>query len=276
MGRFIITDSTAYLDPDYIASKQIRVVPLSVVLEDRSFKEGEGLTNREYFDLLRSKPIYPKTSQPSAGDFVACFEALQPGDEAVVLLISSGISGTVQSAMLARDMLDDRGQHVYVIDTQLTAGALMMIIHYAQGLLETEMPTEEIVLEMQKICQHTRIFFVVDNLEYLVRGGRLGNLARVFANIMQIKPVLQLKGGHIELYQKIRTRRQAIEHLLDLVRADQASIQRLSLMHVDCPEDARELAARVSAFYTGEIAICDIGPVIGSHVGPGTLGITWF
>lgn len=276
MAAYMITDSTAYLDPDYIREKHIRVVPLSVILEDRAFKEGYGMSNREYFSLLRARPIYPKTSQPAAGDFLASFQEMAPDDEVLVLLISSQISGTVQSAMMARDMLEEGRERIHIIDSRQTAGALMMLAGYAQELIDSGLPMNEVLSMVEAACQKTKTYFVVINLEYLVRGGRLGNLARVFANIMQIKPVLQLKEGRIELYQKIRTRHQAVNHLLELLEEDAGSIQRLALMHVDCADDAAALADRIRAIYKGEFQICDIGPVIGSHVGPGTLGITWF
>lgn len=276
MTQYIITDSTAYLDPEYARAQSIRVVPLNVILEDRVFKEGHGLSNREYFSLLRSQPIFPKTSQPAAGDFLACFQELQPGDEALVLLISGGLSGTVQSALVARDMLEEGASRIYILDSRLTAAALMMNIMHARELMDAVRPMAEIVAEVQETCQRTRLFFVVNNLEYLVRGGRLGHWSRVLANLMQIKPVLQLKDGQIELYQKIRTRHQAVNHILELFQSNLSTIRRAALMHVDCAEDAAGLAARIREIYDGDIPICDVGPVIGSHVGPGTIGLAWF
>lgn len=277
MTRYIVTDSTAYLDQSYLENGSIRVVPLNVNLEGEVFKEGEHYTNREYFSILRKRPIYPQTSQPPAGEFLQCFESFEPGDEALVLLISGGISGSILSAQVAREMLDaERAARVHIVETNITAGGLMAVVDYARELLDTGVPIDKAVAEIEDIARRVQLFFVVEDLEYLVRGGRVGHWSRVVANTLKIKPVLFFQKGKIEVYQKIRTKHKALDHIYELTREQAPGMRRLSVMHVDCPEELEQFAARLRPHYQGELLFCDLGPVIGSHVGPGTIGVSWF
>lgn len=277
MTRYIVTDSTAYLDHSYLAAGNIRVVPLNVNLEGEMFKEGEHYSNREYFTILRKRPVYPQTSQPPAGEFLQCFESFQPGDEALVLLISGGISGSILSAQVAREMLDpERAARIHIIETNITAGGLMALVHYVRKRLDSGVPISEMIAEVEEIARRIQLFFVVDNLEYLVRGGRVGHWSRVVANTLKIKPVLHFQNGRIEVYQKIRTKRKALDHIYELTRKEIPQMRQLSLMHVDCQEELEQFASRLIPHYQGQILVCDLGPVIGSHVGPGTIGVSWF
>ncbi len=276
MTRYIITDSTAYLGEEYFLSYPVKKVPLYVNLEGDVFKEGEKYSNKEYYEIMRSKPLYPQTSQPAAGEFLTCFESLNDEDEALVLLISGGISGTIQSAQMARDMLGANADRIHILETNITAGGLMLIVDWARQRLEEGTPTEQVLKELEDISKRVKLFFVVDNLEYLVRGGRVGHWSRVLANTLKLKPVLHFEKGKIELYQKIRTKHKALDHIVDLVAAELPHINRLSVMYVDNASEAEQLSERIKEFYPGEIMLCGLGPVIGSHVGPGTLGIAWF
>lgn len=276
MSRIIVTDSTSYLDEGYRQDKHIRVVPLNVDFNGQSFKEGEHFSNREYYQLMRAEPVFPTTSQPAAGDFLKVFESLTGEDEALVLLISSQISGTVGSARLAREMAGDKLSSIHIVDTNLTAAPLLMVVKLAQKRLDAGWPIDQILEEIDDVSQQMKTYFVVDNLEYLVRGGRLGHWARVLANTLKLKPVLELRGGRIELYQKIRTKHNAINHIFDMLAADLPAVKHLGLMHVDSEDEVRLLESRIREIYNGELFVQEVGPVVGSHAGPGTIGMAWY
>ncbi len=275
MARNIVTDSTAYLDEEYIRKHKIRVVPLYVHLDDAVFKEGSGMSHRAYYQLMRTRPIFPRTSQPSAGDFLEIYKEARSDDELLVLTISSALSGTEQSAYAALQILDEPHARIEIFDSRLTAAALAMMIYKAQRMLDDLLPTGMILQHLVNLPELTRTYFVVDNLEYLKRSGRIGSWAKMLADAFQIKPVLQLKNGEIELYQKIRTRHKALAHIVELIAKEAENIEQLYVMHVDCTEEAEKLAGQIRTVYKGAINLMEVGPVIGSHVGPGGLGAAW-
>ncbi|MEN6326590.1 MAG: DegV family protein [Syntrophomonas sp.] len=276
MAQFVVTDSTAYLSPEFIKQNKIEVVPLNVNLQGEIFKEGMGRTNHDYFNLLRQQPIFPQTSQPSAGDFLKVFAQLKSGDEALVIVISAGISGTDQSALTARKMLNREDIKIEVIDSRFTSLGLAFQVMKAYELRDRGNKLEDIKEDLINMQKQMSFFFLVDDLEYLARGGRIGHWSKHLGSILQIKPVLHLKDGKIEVFQKIRTRSKAINLIAEEFSKRAGQVEKVAIAHVDSWELVPEIRDKIAGIYKGPLEIYEVGPVIGSHVGPGTVGLCFY
>ncbi|MBO8158725.1 DegV family protein [Thermosyntropha sp.] len=274
--KLIITDSTASLPPGFAEKNNVVIVPLKVNIEDKSLREGIDISNREYYRLLRSKPIFPQTSQPAAGDFLDIFRTLKPGDEALAILISSQISGTVQAATIAKDMLKNNKARIEIFDSLSTVVGLGFQVMKACELVKEDFPLDKIIEELKLIRHKTKILFIVDNLEYLARGGRISHAVKTLGNLLQIKPVLSIiQTGKIEVYDKVRTKKKAVKKIIEEFKKEADTAELLSVVHVDNPQEAEEIYKEIRNFYSGPSIITEPGPVIGSHVGPGAVGLAW-
>lgn len=276
MSRLIITDSTSDLPDDFIRHSHIRIVPLNVHLEEREYKDGIDLRPAELYSRLRSENIFPRTSQPSAGDFLAVLQKLQYGDECLVLVLSSELSGTYQSALLAQDMLNSSGAEIHVIDSRSASIGLGFQVMAAQNSFDQGKDTAEVLTELAQIRRTTRLFFAVDTLEYLARGGRIGQLGKTLGNLLQIKPVLHVNDGRVDLLEKVRTKPKAVQRILDVFAAEADRATRVAVLHVDALEEGQDLMAKVKELYRGPVLLVQPGTVVGSHTGPGTVGLCWY
>jgi DegV family protein with EDD domain len=277
MAIVVITDSTS--DLPFNNKYNIKVVPLNIKIQDTVFKEGFGPSNQQYYHILRTTPVFPTTSQPSAGDFVKEFSSLDADDEAIVILISSRLSGTVHSAQMAKKMVSaKRNLKITIIDSETTTAALGLQVIKAAELAQSnpELNTDDILAEIERIKRNQRLYFVVDNLEYLARGGRISQASKHLGNILQVKPILHITQGKIEVYEKVRTKPRALARILEEFEASLHSIEKVAIMHVDALEEAQALQEKVQQLYSGEFTISETGPVIGSHTGPGALGLAYY
>jgi DegV family protein with EDD domain len=275
MAIHIITDSTAYLTEKMLQDEDIRIVPLNVMLQGRQYREGIDLNNRECYRIMRSQSVFPTTSQPSVGDFLQAYRSLPPGAEALVILISSGLSGTWHAAEMAQAMLNRDDVKIHVIDSWSTTIGLALQIMRVCELRRQGQGIDAILEELKRIIPKTRIFFVVDNLEYLYRGGRIGPAAKYFGNMLQIKPVLYIHHGKIDVFDKIRTKYKAVSRIVEAFSDLSPQVEKLAVTHVDAPEEAEELRQRLAEIYSGSIYLRETGPVIGAHVGPGAVGLAY-
>ncbi|MGI6435000.1 MAG: DegV family protein [Syntrophomonadaceae bacterium] len=275
MAISIITDSTAYLSKTLLDQENIEVVPLNIIMQDKQYREGE-LSNRECYRIMRHQPVFPQTSQPSVGDFLEVYQRLLPGDEALVILISSCLSGTCHSAVMAQGLLNRSDVSIHVVDSLSTSIGLALQIEQACEMRQAGSSMEAILGEMKRIIPKTNVFFIVDDLEYLSRGGRIGPAAKYIGNALQIKPILYLQEGRIEVFDKIRTKHKAVTRIVDAFSRLSPQVEKLAVTHVDAPEEAEELRLRLSQIYSGPICVRETGPVIGAHVGPGTVGLAYF
>lgn len=275
MAIRIITDSTAYLSKTLLDQEKIKVVPLNAIIQDKQYREDQ-LSNQEFYRIMRRQPVFPQTSQPSVGDFLEVYQRLLPGDEALVILISSRLSGTWHSAVMAQGLLNRSDVSIHVVDSLSTTIGLALQIQRACEMRRAGSSIEAILEEIKYIIPKTNIFFVVDDLEYLSRGGRIGPAAKYIGNVLQIKPVLYLQDGRIEVFDKIRTKHKAVTRIVDAFSRLSPQVEELAVTHVDAPEEAEELRLRLSQVYSGPIYVRETGPVIGAHVGPGTIGLGYF
>jgi DegV family protein with EDD domain len=280
MAIKIVTDSTAYLSQELINRYDISVVPLIVNFGDESFREGEKYTNKEYYHKLKTTNLVATTSQPSSGDFHAVYEKLAgEGHEIISIHISSVLSGTTASAQAASSLLPEA--KITVIDSLSTAIPLGWMVCEAAKNAQAGQSVEEITRQVEKIKQNINLLFVVDTMEFLKRGGRVGGAQALVGTLLQIKPILHLKAGRIEVFDKVRTKQKALARLIGEFDSFMSSRQpnenlRVAILHIDTEENAAILKREVLEKYPGlQIEGGELGPVVGSHAGPGTLGIAF-
>ena len=274
----IVTDSTAYLPTGLADKYDIRTLPLSVFFGRASYAEGVDITNEEFYEKLTHSGVFPTTSQPSMASFLSTYEELtRKGHPILSLHISGKLSNTVESALAASRELP--GAQIEVVDTNLTAMALGMVVLCAGEAAYEGRPLEEIKEYVQQLVQNVNLLFVVDTLEYLRKGGRIGGASALLGNILNIKPVLSLKEGRIEPVARVRTKQRALERLLELMdqRVPSRRPVHVSIIHAQALEEAVALEREVrQRFACREVLFSEIGPVLGAHVGPGTVGIAFY
>ena len=271
----IVTDSTAYLPPEFITKHQIKVIPLTVIWEGKPYTDGVEITTSDFYNRLQKSSSLPSTSQPPAGEFKDCFSTiLEEGKDIVAILISAGISGTVNSALQAQAELDPA--RIEVIDSKTAAMATGLHVIAAARKAAQGGTLQEVAQTAREAQQHTDVVFVVDTLEFLHKGGRIGGAKRFFGSMLNIKPILEMRAGKIEAVDQARTQKRALNRMAELITEKSAGEKplRMAVIHSNVPEAAQILAAEVQTrFSPEEIHIAELSPVIGTHVGPGTLAI---
>ena len=271
----IVTDSTAYLPPEIIEKYQIQVIPLSVIWDGESYQDGLDITTPQFYTRLENSPSLPSTSQPPAGEFKDCFSALlENGNDVVAILISAGISGTVNSALQAQAELDP--SRIEIVDSLTAAMATGLHVIAAARKAAQGGTLQEVVQTARQAQQQTAVVFVVDTLEFLHRGGRIGGAKRLLGSMLKIKPILEMRAGKIAAVDQERTQKRALERMLELIKekaCDEKPV-RMAVIHSNAPELAHKLKAEVlESFSPEELYVAELSPVIGTHVGPGTLAI---
>lgn len=272
----VITDSTSYLPAEIIEKYQIKIVPLNVHFEGKLFKEGSRYSNQEYYEKLRISSSFPSTSQPSAGEFLEAFQQLEPNTEALVILLSAKISGTYQSAYMAREMLPEGSQAIHLIDSHFSGMGLGFQVIAACEMLAKGHTIKEVTQALTAIQDKMRLYFVVENLEYLARGGRMSNLSCKLGTLIQLKPVLALENGELALFQKVRTFPRAMAVVMAELEKGRNNIQQIAVLNVEYHEKARQLRDELEEKYRVPVMVCNLGPVVGSHLGPGSLGVVYY
>ncbi len=268
----VITDSTSDMSPETLRRLNVTVVPLMVLMGDESFRDGIDITSRDFYQRLPTLSKLPTTSQPSPGMFMQAFEeATRDGSPVISLHISSKLSGTCENAMVAARNFPP-GQ-VRVIDTGMVSAGIALYVLTAAEMAKAGYSIEQVEAEMLSLKERIKLVAVVDTLEYLHKGGRIGGLKNFFGSLLSVKPILQLKEGEVQPLEQVRTRSKALLRLAEIVKG-MGKLDRLSIMHADDQDGAGELANLLApVFPLKDIYISNIGPVIGAHVGPRTLGI---
>jgi DegV family protein with EDD domain len=272
----IVTDSTAYLPPATVREQDIQIVPLYVHFGQEALREGIELSNDEFYSRLQEVEELPTTSQPSPGEFYEVFKALvDAGHEVVTLTISSKLSGTWNSAMAAKEMLPDAP--ISVIDTLSTSVGLQLMVQAASDAAANGFSRQEIVDQVEAIKEKLQIWFVVDTLEYLAKGGRIGNGKAFLGTLLKVKPILVLQHGAIEPLEQVRSKRKAHDRMLELVEeylGTDGPQARIAIAHALVPQEAQAIGQEIEGrLGCGQPLTAGIGPVIGTHTGPGVIGV---
>jgi len=272
----IVTDSTAYLPEATIRQHDIRIVPLYVHFGEEAFKEGVDLSDQEFYARLKEAPVLPTTSQPAAGEFHEVFKELaESGHEILTLTISSKLSGTWNSAMAAKEMLPDA--KICVIDSLSTSIGLQLMVEAAIEAVAAGATCQEIAEQIEEIKRRMYILFVVDTLEYLAKGGRIGNAKAFLGTMLKVKPILILQDGAIEPLEQVRSKRKALARMLDLIEehlGDKGPQAKVAITNALVVQEARALGQEIKArLGCADPSVADLGPVIGTHTGPGCIGV---
>ena len=272
----IVTDSTAYLPEATVRQHDLHIVPLCVHFGEEEFREGVELSHKDFYARLKVAPVLPTTSQPSAGEFYEVFkELVDAGHEVVALTISSKLSGTWNSAMAAKEMLP--GAAISVIDSLSTAIGLQLMLVAVVEAIHAGASRQQIVDQVEEIKAKIHVLFVVDTLEYLAKGGRIGNAKAFMGTLLKVKPILVLQDGAIEPLEQVRSKQKAQARMLELMGeyvGDKGAQAKVSICGALVPDEvsalSRELVGRLGC---AQPLISEIGPVIGTHTGPGVIGV---
>lgn len=274
----LITDSTSDLSPALAAELGIRVLPLTVNFGEESFRDGVDISNADFYARLRESESLPTTSQINPEVFVAAFrEVLDRGNQAVGIFISSGLSGTFQSAVIAKEMLDS--EDVFVIDSRAVTISLLLLLREAVRLRNEGVAAAEIVEKITALREDVRLYAVVDTLKYLKMGGRISAATAVVGGVLGISPIIAIKDGKVESVGKVRGRKAGVNWIKGRALEEKIDLNRpVVIGHTDCVEAMNAVEDAFSDLITQNSMIyrSEIGAVVGTHAGPGAAGMAYF
>jgi len=277
MAVQVVTDTTQYLPSAVVEAQGLHLVSLYVRFGDTLQREAEITDYEDYYERLRSARDLPTTSQPSVGDFLAVFEPiLEAGDDVVSIHLSAGISGTYDSALQARAQLAERGlgAKVEVVDSATTCGGQALLVLAAAASARRGAGLSEVARHVREAREQLKIWFVLDTLEYLRRGGRIGAAQAWVGGALKIKPLLSIE-SEITPVERVRTSGKAFERMVDYLRSRQADgADGWCVQHIRSADQAERLVERGREIFGHDpVFVTEVGPVIGAHAGPGMLGI---
>lgn len=277
MAIHIITDSSADLTAQEAKELNIRIVPMSVQFGDRSYLDGIDLTKPEFYRLLASGKDSPTTAQPTPADFLSLFEKVrEAGDEAVVLPISGALSGTYQSAVIAKDMC--KYGPIHIVDSRSASAGIHLLAKAACRLRDAGASAQEIVRALEGLKGRVRIFALIDTLEYLRRGGRLSNFQAGLGTVTKLKPVISVREGAVLVVGKAFGVSAAMKQLLRFLSEHPVDNSfPASALYSDDESRVEDFVPRLRELdlLPKELRRCSIGPTIGTHIGPGAVGMAY-
>ncbi|MGN1385887.1 MAG: DegV family protein [Bacillus sp. (in: firmicutes)] len=278
MRTAIVTDSTAYIPQEMREQLNIHMVPLSVVFGTETYREEIDITAEEYFEELKHADKLPTTSMPPIGLFVEKFEELAKDYDAVICIhLSSGISGTFQGSVTSGEMVDSI--KVYSFDSELACRVEGFYVIEAAKMAQEGAEPEAIIARLDEMKKSVRAYFMVDDLTNLQRGGRLSSAQAIIGSLLQVKPVLHFEDKKIVPFEKIRTRKKAINRIVELFEEDASSGEPMECVIIEANGEAQalELKQQLEAKYPNvNFDTSYFGPVIGTHLGEGAIGIGWY
>ncbi len=274
----IVTDSVANLTPETIAEHNIYVIPQMLNWEGQSLLDQIDITTAEFYARLPQSKDLPKTSQPAPGQFTEHFQKVAEGAESIVaVFVSSALSGTIQSAHLGAQAMGD--YPIEIVDSRSASLGLGLLAVAAARYAAAGHDYHEVAEHVRGLVPRMRVLFVVDTLEYLHKGGRIGGAKRLVGSVLSIKPVLHIENGQIEPLASVRTKSKAIAHMLDVVLGEMKGKQHIhaGIIHAGAPQDAEAIKQQVlQAVRLEELLLNELTPVIGANVGPGVVGMGYY
>lgn len=277
MKTAIVSDSTAYIPQEICEQYDIHIIPLSVVFADETYREIFDISNQDFYDRMRNASELPTTTQPPIGMFVSMYEKLAEDYDAVISIhLSSGISGTYQGAVSAAGIVDTI--KVYPYDSELACMIQGFYALEAAKMAREGKGPEEILARLDEMKANTRAYFMVDDLTNLKKGGRLSGVSATVGDLLQIKPLLHFVDKVIVPYELVRTRKKALNKIIKMFEEDAAKGVPLyaTVLHANRKEEAEKILADFQEKYPHvEFILSEFGPVIGTHLGEGAMGIGW-
>ena len=275
----IVTDSTAYIPDDLLNKYNITVAPQVLIWGQETFRDGVDILPDEFYRRLANAKIMPSTSQVSIVDMRDIFTRLvEKGHDVLGIFLSEKLSGTMDSARQAEKMLPNMAEKIAIIDSNSIAMAMGFHVLSAARAAQAGESLAECRKLAEEARNHTGVFFTVETLEFLQRGGRIGGAQALMGTILNVKPVLELRDGRIEPVEKVRTKRKATERMLELVveKIGGRVPVRLATLHANAAEEARALLSMASTQLNPiEQVFTAVSPVVGTHAGPGTVGLAY-
>ncbi len=274
----ILTDSTASLKNEYIKENKIEVIPLNVIIDNNEYFDGINITNKEVFEALdNGKNV--TTSQPSPQTIIQAYEKLKEEGytDIISIHISSGLSGTYQSAKVASEYIS--GINIYVIDTLTCALGVESLISQSLKMLKLGIHPEMVTKRIEEEKEKLKIRIIINDLNRLVSGGRISKAKAIIGNIMRVKPIITLVQGKVEMFKKVRTMKTAIQVFIDELEDDFYSKGRLDVFisHTDSQDLAEMLKKKVEDISSDiNVTLCkEISPVVAIHIGHNGVGVVW-
>lgn len=276
----IVTDSTCYIPKDIRESQDISVIPLSVNFPDKSYVEGET-DYIEFYEKLSKSDGLPSSSQPSMHSFIQCFEKIvASGNSVVGVFISSLMSGTYSTALSAKEVVLKKYPKaiIEIIDSKSNSMELGFAVIAGAIAAKAEESLKNVTDSIHNVIEKSRFLFVPETLTYLKKGGRIGTASALFGTMLKIRPILTVTDGMTAVFDKVRTKKKAIERIVEffLEEVKEKGLGQAVIHHINCEEEGKELADYIKSKVNRDIPVYAIGPVIGLHVGPGTIGIAYY
>ncbi len=272
-----VTDSTAYLPEELRRKHEIQVIPQVLIWGEQTLLDGVDIMPSAFYERLKTAEVMPTTSQATIGAFKDTFEPhVRAGRQVLAILISQKLSGTIQSAQSAKEMFPNA--RIEIVNSESAAMAMGFQVLAAARAAAEGKSFDEVLAVAKDAKNHTGVVLMVDTLEYLHRGGRIGGAARLLGTALSLKPILELQDGVIEAVERVRTRSKAQARLLSLLeeRINGRPNLRLAVLHAAAEQEARQLLDEAAKLLNPmETVFSEVSPVVGAHVGPGTLGLCY-
>ena len=280
MAIKIVTDSTSYIADKYIKEYDIKVVSLNVIINGVSSREID-IENEVFYEEIKNSKEIPKSSQPIPEEMLNTFrEIVEDVDSIVGIFLSSKMSGTYSNANMIKDMIleDYPDAEIHILDSKTNCMQMGFAVIEAARTASEGKSINEVINAANHVINNSRFLFTPETLEYLKKGGRIGGAAALFGNVLQIKPILTVVNGETSVFKKVRTRKKAIEEIVKTVleEIESKGFGDIVVHHINCQEDGLKLAKALENKLGKKVEIQSIGPVIGVHVGPGSIGIAYY
>jgi DegV family protein with EDD domain len=270
----IVTDSSADLPDQIIEELGIAVVPIYVRFGEEVHRDRVTISEDEFYQRLESDPVHPSTVQPGPQDFLEVYQKLSGADGIVSIHISGKLSGTCNSALMAKDMLEG-GCPVEVIDTHATTMGLGLVVIAAAEMAKAGESMDKVVAAAKEAIPQIHLLAMFDTLKYLLLGGRIGKAKALLGSVLNVKPMISLKDGELVPVGQARNRAKGLDKLFDFAE-NTAGIQDLAIVYNTMPDEAQKLAERISSVFAKEkIRMAKVGPALGVHMGPGMLIVVY-
>ncbi|QPJ85456.1 DegV family protein [Sarcina sp. JB2] len=279
MAIKIVTDSTSYIPKKYLEKYDISVVSLNILLKNTNRRET-SISNQTFYKEMEEAKEFAVSSQPTPEEFYDVFDKIaKNGDDIIGIFISSEMSGTYSTANLVKNMILEKYDiNIEIIDSRTNCMQMGFIVLEAAKYAKLGKSMNEILDITKNTIKNSRFVFSPSVLDYLKKGGRIGSASALIGNLFQIKPILTVNNGKTDVLAKVRTKKKAVSTMIDILMNDlkEKELGGVIVHHINCEEDGLTLAKTLEEKLNMKVDIQDIGPVIGSHVGPGSIGIAYF
>lgn len=280
MAIKIVTDSTSYIPKEYIEKYDIKVVSLNVFMDNESLRELD-IDNEAFYDKMSSLSQIPKSSQPIPDEMLNTFiNIVSTGDSLVGIFLSSSMSGTFSSANLIKSMVleDYSDANIHILDSKTNCMQMGFAVIEAAKFAAQGKSINQVINRCNLVLNNSKFLFSPNTLDYLKKGGRIGSASALLGSILQIKPILTVQEGVTSVFTKVRTRKKAVDTIVNSVLSDieKKGLGDIIVHHINCEEEGMALASMLESKLNTKVHIESIGPTIGVHVGPGSIGIAYY